>query len=290
MASKTKIYNGQQNKKDIRYFDPAALKVAEEGSPRFDPRSKRPFEEAMVLSIMEKGVVQPLVIYADGDDAYVGIGHQRRINAIEANRRLVAQGKPPVLVPCLLRKEDDIGILVIRAMENNIRSGDSIMERAKAMQQLQERGATTKDLAISFGCTDQTVRNTLDLLDCDAKVQRKVVSGELPAIAATKLAKLPREEQVKRLDKMLETGATRGKRATVAAKTGVDVGKIPKMARRDFIEGWRLEIKKAAGDRDRFSVDDVLILIDVILGKKKIEKLTESSTLLDAARAAQAKK
>lgn len=290
MASKTKIYKGQKTKKDIRYFDPAALKVVEdENDPRFDPRSKRPIDEAMVRSIMAKGVIQPLTVYADGDDAYVEIGHQRRINAIEANKRLMKASKEPVLVPCLLRKEDDTGVLVVRAMENNIRSGDSIVERAKAMQQLESKGASVKDLAVTFGCTEQTVRNTLDLLDCDAKVQKKVVSGELPAIAAAKLSKLPREEQVKRLDEMLKTGAVRGKRATVAAKTGVDAGKIPKMARRDFIEGWRSEIKKTAGERDRFSVDEVLILIDVILGKKKIEKLTESSTLLDAARAAQEK-
>src|SRR6185295_14199387 len=178
----------------------------------YDSRVERAPDEALVQSIMARGVIVPLVIYPDGDDVYVEDGRQRRAATIEANRRRREQGiKDPILVPCCWRKGDEATLFEVSLTANLLRSGDRPMERARNMQRLIDFGRTEKEAAVACGVTVQTVRASLALLNCDVKVQRAVESEQVKPTVAINLAKLPREEQRTRLEKMIESGATKGR-------------------------------------------------------------------------------
>jgi ParB family chromosome partitioning protein len=215
---------GAVGRGDTLSFEPETLKVITDPKhPLYDSRVERKPTEAMVLSIMRDGIIEPLVITRDGEDVYVVAGRQRRAAAIEANKRLKKEGGDPVLCPCVWRqaekREREVKLYEISVSENELRSGDSPLERACKMQHLKNLGRDDRSIAVTFGCTVAQVRNLLALLDCAPAVQR-AVEGGLSAAVAMQLSKLPREEQVKRLEKMVKAGVTKGASAHRAAKTG----------------------------------------------------------------------
>lgn len=97
-------------------FDPEQLKlVTDESHHLYDPRIHLPIDEAMVKNIMVNGVIEPVIIAKEGQDVIVVDGRQRTKNAIEANKRLTAEGKEPVKVTCIIRRGDDaslFGVLI----------------------------------------------------------------------------------------------------------------------------------------------------------------------------------
>lgn len=227
---------GSVGRGDQLNFLPETLKVITDPKhPLYDPRVEREPEEGMILSIMRHGVIVPLVIARDGDSVYVVDGRQRRACAIEANKRLKKEGGKPVVCPCVWKRGDDAKLYEISVTTNEVRTGDSPLERAAKMQHLLDLvGGSLDEVAVGFGCTVATVKNTLALLECAPPVQRAVESGKLGAIHATKLSKLPREEQVETLDKMIAAGATKGSAAQKAVKKKGDVEPVqPKATAKD---------------------------------------------------------
>lgn len=82
-----KLTYGAVGRGDTLNFRPEDLKVITDAKhPLYDARVERPVDEAMVLSIMSLGIIEPLVIARDGESVYVVDGRQRRLNAIEANK------------------------------------------------------------------------------------------------------------------------------------------------------------------------------------------------------------
>lgn len=211
---------GAVGRGDTLSFEPEKLKVVTDPThPLYDPRVERQPDEGMILSIMRNGILVPLVIYRDGEDVYVADGRQRRAAAIEANKRLTKEGGTPVVLPCVWKRGDEKKLYEISVTTNAVRSGDSPLESARKMQHLANLNGNDLDaVAVAFGVTTATVKNHLALLDCAPAVQKAVESNKIPATVATKLAKMPREEQTSTLEKMIESGATKGAAAQKAAK------------------------------------------------------------------------
>jgi len=214
---------GAVGRGDTLSFLPETLKVITDPKhPLYDPRVERKPSEAMVLSILRDGIIEPLVISRDGEDVYVTDGRQRRAATIEANKRRKQKGLEPILCPCVWRngpvKDREAKLFEISVSANELRAGDSPLERAQKMQRLEELGRDHESIAVTFGCTKQNVRNLLALLDCAPAVQR-AVEGGLSATVAGQLSKLPREEQVKQLEKMVKAGVTKGAAGSKAATT-----------------------------------------------------------------------
>lgn len=221
---KKQTFEGQTGRGDTLNFLPEALKVVTDPKhPLYDPRVERPPSERLILSIMRRGVLVPLLIYRDGDDVYVEDGRQRRAAAIEANKRLKKAGGEPVVLPCVWKRGDEATLYEISITTNELRDGDSPLERARKMQHLLDlRGGDVDGVAVTFGVTPATVKNHLALLECAPAVQRAIEGGKVAASIASKLAKMPRTEQVKTLDKMIASGATKGAAAQHAVRTKGD--------------------------------------------------------------------
>jgi ParB family transcriptional regulator, chromosome partitioning protein len=235
----------------------------------YDTRVERPFDEAMVLSIMSLGILEPLIIARDGDKVYVVDGRQRRTNAIEANKRLVKQGAEPVVCPCVWRRGDDARLYEVLVAANEVRSGDSPLERAKKMEHLKNLGRDDAQVAVAFGCTTATVKNHRALLECAPAVKRAVESGTVPMTVATQLSKVSRDEQEKALSELVEKGITKGARAVEAARK-VKNGKSAesstvRMMNKNQLGEWKAKLKKIDGK----DADIALAVVSRILGSER---------------------
>lgn len=243
---------GAVGRGDTLNFKPETLKVITDVKhPLYDARVERPVDEAMVLSIMSLGIIEPLVIMRDGEDVYVVDGRQRRLNAIEANKRLAKSGGEPVICPCVWRRGDDARLYEVLVAANEVRSGDSPLERAKKMEHLASLGRDDKQVAIAFGCTVQTVKNARALLECAPSVKKAVESGQVPMTVAMQLSKVSREEQEKSLDEMVAAGVTKGARGVEAAKRAskgeTASSSIVRMMSRHQLEERKKKLKSSDG-------------------------------------------
>lgn len=192
--------------------DPADLKIiTDEKHPLYDPREKLPVDEAMVLSIMSYGVVEPVVVAKDGQDVVVIDGRQRVKNAREANRRLKAQGKELVRVPALVKKAPEGTLFGVMVLTNEHRQDDPPLAKAEKLSRFLAMGRSEAEAAVVFGMKEPEVKNLLKLLDCAKPVQKAVQDGVLSVSAAANLSSLPRTEQADKLEKLLKDAAGKPK-------------------------------------------------------------------------------
>src|SRR5581483_3579160 len=163
---------GAAGRGDLLMFEPEVLQVITDPKhPQYDPRVELPVDEALVLSIMELGVITPLAISRDGEDVYVTDRRRRHKAAIEANKRLKKLGRPLVQGPCVWKRGDDTRLFEISIAANELRKGDGAVERAKKMQRLVEAGRSEEQIALTFGVTAKTGKSALALLECAKPVQ-----------------------------------------------------------------------------------------------------------------------
>lgn len=193
--------------------------------PLYDPRVELPVSDDMVNSILSKGVIEPVIARKNGDTIEVTDGRQRTRCAIEANKRLRAEGAPTIQVPVILRRESDAEAFETSVVLNEIRRNDDVLTKAAKAGRLSSFGQSDAQIAVAFGVTVVTVRNWLKLLDLAPVVQKAVKSGQLGAIEAVKaLGGLTREAQKERLPAILETAPKRRKTDKGEAQGGGDEG------------------------------------------------------------------
>lgn len=208
-------------------LEPNTITIPAPGHPLYDERSKTDPDEAMILNVIAHGIIEPVVIRKEGDQAVVVAGRRRVRAAQLANERLRKQGEEAVMVPCIIRRGDDREMLGVAVSENEIRKADTPMVRARKMQHLLELGRVEGDIAIIFGVTKQTVKNHLKLFDLCPQVQNAVEAGTISATAASQLSDMPPAEQKKALDDLEASGDTTV-RATKETKEGREVSDKPR--------------------------------------------------------------
>jgi ParB family transcriptional regulator, chromosome partitioning protein len=217
---------GSQGRSDLLYLDPEKITlVTDDKHPLYDPRVHLPVEDADVQNVMENGIIEPVAVRKNGEEkdgtpiVECVFGRQRVKWACEANKRLKKLGRELIRVPCFVKKGPDDRLFGIIISENEIRHADPPLEKAKKIARYMEMGRSVEDAAIAYGVTTQGIRNFLALLDCDKSVQTAVAKGTITAtLAAQQLSKLPREEQKPALEKLIETGVTKGRSAEESVK------------------------------------------------------------------------
>lgn len=229
---------GAAGRTDLLVFEPEKLVlVTDTTHPLYDKRVHLPVDEAMVVSIMEQGVIEPIQVRRNGTNSSgpiveVVFGRQRVKNAREANRRLTKLGRPTIRVLATWFRGDDAQALGNMMAENLVRKDVAPIERAELMRRYLAFGRSERDVSVVCGCTVQTVRDTLKLLELTPEVQAAVTSGDVAANAAKELADVPREKQGEALASMRDAGATKGQAALAAAREIRDrarQGKAPKL-------------------------------------------------------------
>jgi len=127
-------------------------------------------------SIREKGVIQPLILRQDPDNAdmYEIVAGERRWRA--------AQTVQLHEVPALIRDYSDTEVLEIAIIENVQRADLNAIEEAAGYRQLMDRfGHTQEKIAEALGKSRSHVANLLRLLNLPDDVQDMVKDGRLSA-------------------------------------------------------------------------------------------------------------
>jgi ParB family transcriptional regulator, chromosome partitioning protein len=239
MASKNSIeVYGASGKTNLLTFDPEKLRIIEDPKhPLYDERVKLAVDEAMVASIMFRGVIEPVIIWKDPEsgETCVVAGRQRVKNAREANRRLKERGELPKDVPAVVTRGEPKALMGVMVMENEGRKDTTPMGRAKLAQRLVEAGYPEDTICVVLHCSKAAMKNYLALLDCTATVRNAVDSGKIPATMAYSMSRLDPEEQRATLDKMIAAGAGETKKHRRAKKMKAAAGKDSIRTKREVL-------------------------------------------------------
>jgi ParB family chromosome partitioning protein len=211
--------------------------ITDPNHPLYDPRVHDDAEESLVRNVMVYGVIEPIIIRNNGETVEVIAGRGRVKAALEANRRLTAEGKQPIRVPAVLRRGPDADMYGVLISENECRREDNPLIKSVKAQRLIDMGKSVEEVAIAFGVQRQSVESWLALGDVAQPVLDAVKAGDISATAAAQLSGLAREEQVKTYESLkAEGGKLTAKRARQAAKKDDAAPKQPKMMSRHDIE------------------------------------------------------
>lgn len=255
MAAKTAVDASRTNAWNI---EPERLVlITDPTHPMYDPRVHLALEEPMVLNVMHHGVIEPVIICKDGSDLVVVDGRQRVKAAVEANKRLQAEGKLPMLVTCMIRKGDDASLFGVMVSTNELRREDTPMGKAEKLQRFLAMGRTEAEAVVVFGVTRQTIANWRALLDLAPEVKQAVETGVIGATAAAQeFAGLSRQDQRTKLQSLSSPTPTAGKRPAISGtkiKAADSAAAVPRMKSRKEIqaclnnlpEGWNADMAKA---------------------------------------------
>ena len=146
----------------------------------------------LVHSILEVGLLQPIVVRQLGPEQYELVMGERRWRA--------AQQAGLERIPAIVRATDDTAMLRDALLENLHRSQLNPLEEAAAYSQLLEDfGCTHDELAQRIGRSRPQISNTIRLLKLSPAVQRRVAAGVLSAGHARSLLGVEDADQQDRL-------------------------------------------------------------------------------------------
>jgi len=177
---------------DGAYFEEVAL-----GSISPNPRQpRRTFDEEaleeLAASIIEVGLLQPVVVRKTGDGQYELVMGERRWRA--------SQRAGLEFIPAIVRETPDTDMLRDALLENLHRQQLDPLEEAAAYQQLlDDFGATHEQLAQKIGRSRPHISNTLRLLNLPPAVQKRVAAGVISAGHARALLSLDDPQAQERL-------------------------------------------------------------------------------------------
>jgi ParB family transcriptional regulator, chromosome partitioning protein len=151
-------------------------------------------------SIVEHGLIQPLIVHDQGNGQYTLIAGERRWRA--------AQKAGLESLPVVIKQATPQTMLEIALIENIQRADLNAVEEASAYQQLvDEFGLTQEEVAKRVSKSRPAVANALRLLELPQKVQQAVIDGEISGSHARTLAALPTAEaQLALLQAVLKQG------------------------------------------------------------------------------------
>ncbi len=155
---------------------PITLPIGQLKPGKMQPRTSFEGIEALVESVKEYGLLQPILVrpLRDGVDSYEIIAGERRWRA--------AQKAQLHDVPVVIRSIDDRDALQIGLVENLQRSDLTAIDEAQGYKRLiDEYKHTQEDIARMMGRSRPHVANTIRLLDLPPAVQDMVRDGQLTA-------------------------------------------------------------------------------------------------------------
>lgn len=164
---------------------------------RFQPRISFDDKHINELSdsIKEHGVIQPIVVRKLGDKYEIIAGERRYKASIIAGK---------TTIPAIITSLDDEKSAEVALIENVQRQDLSAIEEAISYKKILDMGYLTQNqLADKLGRSQSTIANKLRLLNLDEDVQEALLDGKISERHARSLLRLPIENQVKMLNKIM---------------------------------------------------------------------------------------
>jgi ParB family transcriptional regulator, chromosome partitioning protein len=205
--------------------DPESLVLVEDPAHLlFDERVGDGLDEAFIRNIKTHGVLEPVLVRknAEGQPEVID-GRQRVKAAREANKRLAAEGEPPLLVPIIASRGSDQQLSDAVIATNEARRNDSAIVRAKKIQRFIGSGRTEDQASEVFCCPLSAIKQSLKLLEARPDLRAAVESGKLSVSAAVRADRLPDDE----VEKLLKSDASTVADVAKAERESKGESKIP---------------------------------------------------------------
>lgn len=156
------------------------------------PRTRFDDEELAELaaSIVEHGVIQPVIVRTAADGGYELIAGERRVRA--------ARQVGLTSIPAVVRDSSNEELLELALVENVQRADLNAIEEATAYRELIDRfGLTHEEVAQRVGKSRVAISNALRLLDLASETRAAIISGAISeghgrALAAITVLELQR--------------------------------------------------------------------------------------------------
>lgn len=197
--------------------------------PLWDPRVFLPLDEMLIRNIRVYGVIEPIVCEKVGETTLVVDGRRRVLHAREAVKRQLMAGEEPMKIPLIWKKGDAQRMIGTKESANRFRITDGPLTSARNCQRMVDMGMSINDIANSFGVSDQTIRNWLQLLTLDADVIKAMEADELSTTSAMMFAPLTASQQRALLNEVkTKAGAKKTPVTEVKKKAAAKQGKESK--------------------------------------------------------------
>jgi ParB family transcriptional regulator, chromosome partitioning protein len=145
--------------------------------------------DELAASIVQHGILTPLLAVPAGDFVHLVAGHRRRAAAEMSGLREL---------PVIIHHFTPVEQLEIMLVENLQRRDLSPLQEARGFLSLTREGLSQNEIARRLSITPRRVQLGLDLLKLDETVARSFDSGELPQLLITEFARLPNPGEQRR--------------------------------------------------------------------------------------------
>lgn len=180
----------------VSWVDPSRIVISDH-QPRKTVNDKTINE--LSDSILEHGVLQPLVVSKKDDGTY---------QLIAGQRRLLASKKAGLKdVPVIIKNVDAKNEMEIALIENIQREDLNSIEEAEGYSALINKfNLDIKSVAQKVGKGESTIVNSLRLLTLNPKVKEALKQGKISAGHARALITLSKEEQLSKMGEIINSG------------------------------------------------------------------------------------
>lgn len=149
----------------------------------------------LIESIKQFGIIQPLVVRKQNDKYEIIAGERRYKAAMQAGLQTV---------PVILSEMTEEQSAEVALTENIHRRNLSVIEEAKSMKNLLDRGYLTQEqLATKMGVSQRTIVDKLQLLELDEEIQEALLNAKISERHAKSLLGLEKQEQKKWLNRII---------------------------------------------------------------------------------------
>lgn len=193
-------------------------------------------------SILEHGVIQPLVLRKKGKGYEIVAGERRWRAAIKAG---LAE------VPCLVRELDDEQNMLIAIIENMQREDLNPIEEAEGLNQMiVTYGMTQEQVSKSVGKSRPYITNSLRLLKLPEYVRELIAEGKISAAHGRTVITIEDETARRALcDKIVREGLSVRETEKLAAEVGKPKKKPAKKRKNPDVSRVETELKDILGTK-----------------------------------------
>lgn len=132
---------------------------------------------SLAATILSQGLLEPVEVSEGGSKKFRLVFGARRCLAILFNWCLLGKPKEP-MVQAFLKKGNETELLH-RAIVENIRKPQSVIEEARSIQMAINNGEKKDEVCRQLGMSIGTINNRLALLDLPPKQQQQIHEGKL---------------------------------------------------------------------------------------------------------------
>ena len=220
-------------------------------------------------SILEHGVIQPIILRKKGKSYEIVAGERRWRAAIKAGL---------TEVPCLVRELDEEQNMLIAIIENMQREDLNPIEEAEGISRMVETFGMTQDaVSKSLGKSRPYITNSLRLLKLPDYVRDLVSEGKLSAAHGRTVITIEDEEARKKLcDKIVKEGLSVRETEKLAAEIGKPKKKPVKKTKNANVAKVERELKDALGTKVNINQKGNKGKIEIeYFSKDELERLLE---------------